>query len=194
MLGKVFGRLTVIAAADSQPEGKNKPKARRWVCSCSCGKTVTKFGTKLRSTLQPVRSCGCLMIESTKRTQEKTAKRRRKNRDVPVLAGNILLHRYKGNAVRRGLPFDLDKTTFMKLVQAPCAYCGWLPGCASGKIIDDPSLAHGYYNGVDRRDNANGYNVENAVTCCRTCNVAKASLSVADFLDWLRRAYAHSCA
>lgn len=53
MVGRVFGGLTVVAAA-----GKNKYGKLTWECLCSyCNNTTIKVGTYLRS--KNVRSCGC---------------------------------------------------------------------------------------------------------------------------------------
>lgn len=57
MLGKKFGRLTVISAAlpGKTKGGKNIP---RWNCDCECGNTKIASGVSLRRL--HTRSCGCL--------------------------------------------------------------------------------------------------------------------------------------
>ena len=42
------------------------------------------------------------------------------------------------------------------------------------------------YNGIDRLDNNEGYLPSNVVTCCKICNRAKHSLTVVEFLEWVR--------
>lgn len=60
MLGRTFGRLTVLSRADNGKAG------RRWNCVCKCGKTSTVLGQQLRN--GEVKSCGCYSLEiSTKR-------------------------------------------------------------------------------------------------------------------------------
>ena len=59
MIGKRFGRLTVIA------ESENKPKNRQatWVCQCDCGTIVPSVsGSHLRS--GNTKSCGCYKIDA----------------------------------------------------------------------------------------------------------------------------------
>jgi len=52
MIGRVFGRLTVLESVSEKfPDGK-----RRWRCHCSCGREVVAIGTLLRS--GRVSSCG----------------------------------------------------------------------------------------------------------------------------------------
>lgn len=56
MLGKVFGRLTVLAM-----EGEVRDKDSRWLCQCRCGKRKLIIGKNLRNS--HTRSCGCLQDE-----------------------------------------------------------------------------------------------------------------------------------
>lgn len=59
MVGKRFGRLTVIKRGpDHESKGK---KTRRWFCRCDCGAEVLTFGNGLRS--GHAKSCGCLHKE-----------------------------------------------------------------------------------------------------------------------------------
>lgn len=55
MLGKKFGKLTVIQRA---PENTPTNKAR-WLCVCDCGRLVTRKGNVLRHSRSRVQSCGC---------------------------------------------------------------------------------------------------------------------------------------
>lgn len=71
LVGQVFGRLTVVARAES------KNARRRWLCSCECGNTATVISHSLTS--GHTQSCGCMGAEARlisnkthgqKRTQE----------------------------------------------------------------------------------------------------------------------------
>lgn len=55
LLGKVFGRLTVIDRA-SKPQGVIGGDAY-WVCRCECGKLVSVMGKSLKN--GKTKSCGC---------------------------------------------------------------------------------------------------------------------------------------
>lgn len=55
MVGKIFGRLTVIKYSHSGKGG------RYWECLCSCGNTIYVTTKKLNS--KNTRSCGCLHSE-----------------------------------------------------------------------------------------------------------------------------------
>lgn len=55
MIGKVFGKLTVVSVGENykSPGGK---KRRRWLCVCKCGRKVSVFSCHLVS--GHTRSCG----------------------------------------------------------------------------------------------------------------------------------------
>ena len=60
LMGKVFGRLTVIARAANGPRFKT-----RWVCRCSCGSELRVYATNLKRGLTV--SCGCQKYEPRKK-------------------------------------------------------------------------------------------------------------------------------
>lgn len=76
--------------------------------------------------------------------------------------------RYKKRALGMGLPFDLSLGGFQFISKQPCFWCG-----SDGKPA----------NGVDRRDNAQGYTIQNAKSCCETCNISKNNLPEGVFID-----------
>lgn len=86
------------------------------------------------------------------------------------------LSRYKTAARLRGLSFALDRRLFEDLVTDNCFYCGTPP---------EPR------NGVDRVNSCRGYEEDNVVTACATCQYAKRDLPRDVFESWVRRAAAH---
>lgn len=44
-------------------------------------------------------------------------------------------------------------------------------------------------NGIDRVDNARGYEEDNVVTACRRCNLAKNTQTLAEFDSWVAQVY-----
>jgi hypothetical protein len=63
LIGKRYGRLTVIARAGSKVMGIKKPrKTPCWKCQCDCGKQTIATSDNLRN--GNTRSCGCLSRES----------------------------------------------------------------------------------------------------------------------------------
>lgn len=63
LLGRKFGRLTVIAEAE--PRVSESGRKSRWKCLCECGNYVIADGSNLCT--GHTRSCGCLSIEVSSR-------------------------------------------------------------------------------------------------------------------------------
>jgi len=74
--------------------------------------------------------------------------------------------RYKFQAKQRGLVFNLTLDEFSKIRSMPCHYCG-KPGP----------------NGIDRKDNGKGYDIENSAPCCATHNAMKSSMNEEVFIQ-----------
>lgn len=56
LIGKTFGRLTVLKRDLSKPSGKGKTVY--WICKCQCGNIVSVSGESLKK--GRTKSCGCL--------------------------------------------------------------------------------------------------------------------------------------
>lgn len=73
--------------------------------------------------------------------------------------GNGRYSHNKSHAKHLGRAWTLTKEEYNKLLQKPCTYCHL------------PIGKWGY--GLDRLDNSRGYELDNVVTCCKECNVAR---------------------
>lgn len=60
LTGKVFGRLTVLYES---PVGS---KQLKWRCICECGTQVDVYGHHLRRPKSGTKSCGCLVVETSR--------------------------------------------------------------------------------------------------------------------------------
>ena len=80
--------------------------------------------------------------------------------------------------------YDLTIEDVARLLVLNCNYCGRVPN------ISDP-LAPSPYNGIDRIDSDKGYFKDNVVTCCKTCNFAKNTLTNEEFFAWVSNIYSH---
>lgn len=78
--------------------------------------------------------------------------------------------RYKWEAMNRGLNFDIDEATGIRLLQTTCTYC----------TQSNPSRNHG---GLDRVNNDRGYSIDNVVPCCKICNRMKNCQDVNTFFN-----------
>lgn len=76
--------------------------------------------------------------------------------------------KYGRNAKLRGYTFTLLLEEFVDLIKQPCFYCG-----DEGKP----------YNGIDRKNNSIGYEIENSVACCTMCNKMKRSFPFDEFIE-----------
>lgn len=78
---------------------------------------------------------------------------------------------YKNSARQRGLSWELSAEQFAEHWQSPCTYCG--------AEIDTI--------GLDRKDNAKGYEPGNVVPACITCNRMKGTQSYDEWVGHIRR-------
>jgi hypothetical protein len=76
---------------------------------------------------------------------------------------------YQKKAEEYRLAFELSMDEFESLVKQPCYYC---------EIIQEKG-----FNGVDRKNQKEGYISENCVSCCRVCNFIKGSLDNITFIQ-----------
>lgn len=90
-------------------------------------------------------------------------------------------NRYKKNALKRGYVFEIDFEFFKTLIKSNCAWCLKSP--------EYKSYLGGAYNGIDRRNNAIGYTIENVVPCCPHCNDMKGSLPLSIFAKQIKLIY-----
>lgn len=77
---------------------------------------------------------------------------------------------YAVRANEKELSFELTPEEYAALVNGGCHYC-------------HRKTEGGHINGIDRKDNALGYSLDNCVTCCADCNHSKANMGDADFIE-----------
>jgi hypothetical protein len=182
LTGQKFGRLTVLYRIENYIDPKSKTIFVQWMCKCGCGNE-----TKVRTSLlrdERTRSCGCLQIESSKRT-------------IKAIQGigklpegeacfNAVYETYKQNAKARNIVFNLNKNLFYDLTQKPCYYCG---KSFSNKKDIKTSNGSFSYNGIDRINSNIGYIESNCVPCCCQCNRSKSDYSIDEFYEWIKKVY-----
>lgn len=170
-----FGQLVVIERAENTSRGSTT-----WRCRCDCGGTTTVPAGNLKT--GNTTSCGCFRREG-----------RRKPAGRSGLV--ILMSGYRRDALRRGLSFNLTEQLFAELTRRACWYCGTAPAQVKANIsAHNPEIAERsryVYNGIDRVDNTRGYEPDNVVPCCKTCNRAKDTMTETKFVDWVERVAAH---
>lgn len=133
-----------------------------WTCQCDCGNI--KDILSFRLTLGRSASCGCQIGHG---------------RGKPLSNFERSLGHYQRSAETRNRKWELSLDQFRSLINTECFYCGHPPDNWLG------------FNGIDRVNNDQGYTLINCVSCCSTCNYAKAKKSVSEFAEWVSRAYDH---
>lgn len=173
LTGQRFGRLVVVAFSGTVS------RSRTWVCKCDCGtEVVVPF--KYLSGRQKI-SCGCARVGPQPH-------RKAPNRLRPGESSfNQLFSQYKRSATARGLAFELTRDQFKQLTRQPCFYCAAFPE-GRGPAVKG-TLGTYLYSGVDRVNNDEGYVLWNVRSCCKICNVAKASMTESEFFSWVGRVY-----
>jgi hypothetical protein len=172
--GQRFNRLFVLGRAE------NRGKKVYWTCQCDCGKTVETVHYSLRRGTSG--SCGCLQREVAARNGHARA-----DKETPKRS---LYAKYKQNAQRKNLVFELTFELFCWLTTLPCCYCG---GDSSSR---EPHAVYPLiYTGIDRWNNDLGYTEDNSVPCCKVCNFLKVKLSGEDFIAQCKKiaTYRGSC-
>lgn len=170
--GQRFGKLTATKLVKSKSEHKY---GTLWECICDCG-TYTKVVAHSLKTGY-TKSCGCS-------TGYFYSKKATKANMKPVIKN--IIQGYHAHAKKLKLPIDLTDEIFLKLMVAPCHYCGKR---FSNKRTKKTSTYLGVfkYNGVDRKNPNLGYEYDNCVTSCKDCNYAKRKLSYDEFIALAKR-------
>jgi hypothetical protein len=168
LTGNRYGRLIVLHL-DNIHDNRTY-----WYCKCDCGVEKVISGNSLQS--GSTLSCGCYQKEITGNV---------KRIEKGMAAFNAIFGRYKRNAKRRQVVFELDLDTFFKMTQDECHYCGELPS----QIMRGDCIKNGefIYNGIDRIDSNKGYTLDNVVTCCKYCNFGKREMPQQEFFEWVQR-------
>jgi hypothetical protein len=195
--GKTFGELEVIEELPSYTTSGGE-LCTKWKCKCSCGKITEVFTSSLRS--GATRSCSHLQKEII--TQIGVRNRKQDPRLTSIKA--LFKRMINSNARRRGLKWNLSLEQFESLVFSKCYWCGeepftkynvYLSKNGYTQRISSLELANKawiLFNGIDRKDNAVGYEIENCLPCCKHCNFARNTMTMDEFLVWIERIAKHA--
>ena len=171
LTGRRFGRLVVIEQEKTASYSLLKRKRIRWSCQCDCNNIAVVEGSNLKN--GTTKSCGCLHKEMARR-----------NKKSGEAAFNTIYNSYIRHSKKRNLSFNLTKQEFKNLTLGNCFYCG----CEPSQIVHTRWGNGNYiYNGIDRLNNATGYEKTNCVSCCGLCNTRKTDMRLDDFLNWVEK-------
>lgn len=174
LVGRRFGRLVVKERSPERRFTAGGSPYLTWNCLCDCGNfSEVDTASLTRGSSQ---SCGCLRVEQLQWKRQRSFQLRRAKRLSSV---ELLFRYYQRCAKGRDLVWELSLEKFSALVLADCSYCG-LPA--------KESKSRSGCNGIDRKDNTQGYLESNSVPCCQMCNRAKSNLEEGEFVGYLLRA------
>lgn len=143
-----------------------------WKAVCECGNEIERASYRF---VRGMKSCGCGPL-GRPRIAEGGAHI------------NSVYGHYRTSAKARNIEFNITKPDFAAIITMPCHYCG---AVAAEKPTHRNLSGTFAWNGVGRMDNAAAYEPSNCVPCCTRCNWAKGTQSVAEFREWIGRAYEH---
>lgn len=173
LIGEKNNLLTIV---DFRPPKKGTQIT--WICKCECGNIAYVRSKKHLKKRIGCSSCTSSIVSVNKGPFEHYSYFKKKAK------------RYKEDALKRHLNFDITYEDCYDLFRGDCYYCGIEPELKSNgfeqyKVSESPLRA----NGIDRIDSKKGYTKENTVSCCVTCNYGKHKQSKEDFLNWIEKVY-----
>lgn len=83
-----------------------------------------------------------------------------------------VFHDYRGNSRRKNIFFELTKEQVTNICKENCYYCGRPPHKSN---VKRGHYGVYNYNGIDRKNHAKGYTMDNIVPCCAECNRIRSS-------------------
>lgn len=176
-IGMKNNKLTIIEILDS-----NKFKKRLVKCLCDCGEIKITSLAAILHNKSPM--CATCLKSFRKQNFKKCFKLHMLPEGQSAL--NRIYKMYIRNATIRNLSFSLKLNEFKNLIEKNCFYCNIepfvktnFPKC-NGQII---------YNGIDRKDNQKGYELDNCLPCCKFCNYMKNNINYKDFLEKIEKIY-----
>ncbi len=118
--------------------------------------------------------CGAEMRVAASELLQRIRRKCDKGGHAKVSADESLVRKlygdYRYRARKHGVLFELPYGAFKIEIAWNCVYCGIAPA-----------------NGLDQVYASQGYVPGNTVACCWKCNRAKAVMTQAEFIDWLKR-------
>lgn len=189
-VGTNFGDWVLLKELKSiTTKGGTSKRTARVRCTCGTVKTV-QLDNLIRGASKRCNGCA---------KKIRAEKIRGPRSPDGVVNQKCAFGRYRQGATKRGLAFELNLETFVKMAKQNCHYCNSPPsncynvkhskGELKGKSRGGAAFIH---NGIDRVNSALGYFVENCVPCCKRCNRAKSNMSTKEFYDWITAVYRHT--
>lgn len=157
------------------PEVRNiKDRKFTGICVCGADRVIRQYDIVHRQKVH-CKLCGYKKIALSK-----------KKTDAGL---NNLYQHYKKSSIKRKIQFMLEKEDFRRLTSANCVYCGAKPSLKSYSPKTWTNRSQYIYNTIDRIDSSLPYSLDNSVSCCKNCNLAKSTMTVFSFFKFIERVY-----
>jgi hypothetical protein len=153
----------------------------KWLWKCNCGNLVESSSYSVRSGNR--KSCGCVHKAKIRKILSE-----RSRKEENESCRNTLFLALKSSAKKRNHLFEIKREYVDVVTQQHCYYCGIEPSNTM-RVPHNTDILK--YNGLDRIDNTKGYTESNTVPCCRTCNIAKNTMSIDEFKTWICKLFTH---
>jgi hypothetical protein len=173
--GQKFSRLTATTRIGTYTSPNGHTKYAIWECVCDCGNITTATSNMLVTGNK--KSCGCLHKDRVKEVQYK---------GEGVAAFNLYWFDIQARARKRGNTFTLTQEDVKEISKSDCYYCGEKPSMKKTTKQGESFV----FNGIDRKDNAEGYTRENSLPCCKACNQMKSDRDYDEFVAHISKVYA----
>lgn len=178
VIGKTFGTIQVLEFdhMEKNPINGHSPYLYFKTKCTVCGRESIRY----YNATQWNKSNGCKFCNS-------------KSSITDNAAYNSLWRNYIQGATDRNIEWNLSPDDFLNIVTRDCYYCGASPTVRSKRI--GRARKDGFFdtpvNGIDRIDSSKGYEKDNCITCCSTCNYMKQVHSQEEFLLQIQKIYHH---
>ncbi|CAB4196824.1 hypothetical protein UFOVP1290_344 [uncultured Caudovirales phage] len=187
--GKRIKNFIVVSKTERKEQRPNGKNFYIYICQCDCGTEFESNASKF-SYIFGCKICSKQHHYKTASSAAQLTKRKNPPRHTKLSKlspesygghngsyANYIINWIKSTASKRKLLWELDSIDAFNLIQKPCYYCGF--------VVKFPESR----NGLDRIDNAKGYNINNVVPCCYPCNIAKHEMSIDEFKKHILNIY-----
>ena len=150
-----------------------------------CGELTVQRKEEFDRKGELCRNCK-IKVYRKKKAEQKTEK------ELEKICAKCLKGKLKTRYMKRNLTCNIQLNNLLILFKKNCHYCGSEPS----NIYHYKNKYNKYdflYNGLDRIDSNKGYTIDNVVSCCKKCNIAKSSMEYDEFINYIKEVYEHLC-
>jgi hypothetical protein len=173
---KEFYHMTYIKEYVSKNGNVSKRRTIKGVCEVCSKDLETTWGNFTRHSRNPYRFLHLKCAQYLHNEKQREKRKTRPAKEVHAL----IYKKYVVASKRRGIVFTLTVEEFSAIIQLDCVYC-------SDEPRSHDHWGHVKYNGIDRKNNDEGYTVLNSVPCCTRCNFIKKDTPYDVWQDFLKK-------